>query len=287
MVQVDVFWAYGLGASLGAMAGRQLKEEDQPFYTHHFVKTLIFLSLFWAPTGLLLLLTHPSWECMQVPDALSDLPTWLVLGFGITNITQGILGFWVTVQLFKKGQYYLAHLNWLAGYLGMFFILVYGWDGLGWDRFLYDRDMFPGSPAWHAGLGLTVTERISFLWSGVALTLYTAGLILIPPLVFLYYHFDRTEIVKIRAVTDKKIPHFLVKAGAILAIVFIVGLGSAMGAAYTVHLFKGLVGHVPSYFIGVPVFAAWAYALLYRKGMPIHRLFKILYVAEPNDERYV
>lgn len=286
MVQVDVFWAYGLGASLGAMAGRQLKEEERPFYTHFFVKTLIFLSLFWAPTGLLLLLTHPSWECMQVPNTLSDLPPWVILGFGITNITQGILGFWITVQLFKKDHYYLAHLNWLAGYLGMFFILVYGWDGLGWDRFLYDRDMFSGSPAWHVGLGLTVMERIAFLWSSVAMTLYIDGLILLPPLFFLYYHFDQTESERIEAVTGRKIPQFIVRGSAIFAIIFVVGLGSAMGAAYTVHLFKGLVGHVPSYFIGIPLFSIAAYVFLYRKGMPVHRLFKILYVADRKEERF-
>lgn len=286
MVQVDVFWAYGLGASLAAVAGRQLKEEEKPFYTHFFMKTLIFLALCWAPTGMLLLLKHPSWECMQVPNKLSDIPPWLIIGFGITNVTQGILGFWVTVNLFKKGKYYLGHLNWLIGYLGMFFILVYGWDGLGWDRFLYDRDMWAGSPAWHPGLGLTVMDRISFLWSSVAITLYIDGFILIPPLVFLYYHFDRTELKKINAVTKQKVGHVLLRGCAILCIIFGVALGSAMGAAYTVHLFRDLVGHVPSYFIGIPVFSIASYFLLYRKGMPVHRLFKLLYIVDSDEEKF-
>ncbi len=284
MVQVDVFWAYGLGASLAAVAGRQLRDEDQPFYTHYFVKILLFLSLIWAPTGMLLLLKHPSWECMQVPNSLSDIPPFLILGFGITNVTQGILGFWVTTNLFKNGSYYLGHLNWLVGYLGMFFILVYGWDGLGWDRFLYDRDMFPGSPAWQPGLELTLMDRISFLWSSVAITLYIDGIYLIPPLTFLYYHFDKTEMNKMHPEIKKKAKHRFLRGYSILVIIFGVGLGSAMGAALTVHLFKGLVGHVASYFVGIPIFAIAAYFFLYRKGMPVHWLFKLLYIADKEEE---
>ena len=54
MVQVDVFWAYGLGASLAVAAGRQLKQEPHPFQSKYFVKTIIFLALVWAPTGMLI-----------------------------------------------------------------------------------------------------------------------------------------------------------------------------------------------------------------------------------------
>src|SRR3954469_17508410 len=128
MVQVDVFWAYGWGASLAAAAGPPLVKRERPLESRYFVATLLFLALVWAPTGLLLLLRHPSWETMQVADSFADLPPWLVLAFGITNITQGILGFWVASRLLAAGRTYAAHLNWLMGYFGMFFILLYGWD---------------------------------------------------------------------------------------------------------------------------------------------------------------
>ncbi len=282
MVQVDVFWAYGLGAGLAAAAGRQLKDEDEPFVTTYFIKTLLFLSLIWAPTGMLLLLKHPSWECMQVPNSLSDLPPWLILGFGITNVTQGILGYWITVKLYKSGKYYLANLNWLAGYLGMFFILVYGWDGMGWDRFLYDRDMFPGSPAWQPGLELTSADRLSFFWSSVAITLYIDGAFLIPPMLIMMPKWYRKGARMDGTISEDQIPSIAQGIFVYLFIVFGVGLGSAMGAALTVYLCKYIVGHVASYFVGLPLFAIIAYFLLYRKGMPVHSLFKVLYVKDDD-----
>ncbi len=89
-----MFWAYGFGASLAMASGRQLAKLDQPFYSKYFVWTLLFLALIWAPTGMLLLLGHPSWETMQVAEDLQSIPAFLTLGFGISNVTQGILGFW-------------------------------------------------------------------------------------------------------------------------------------------------------------------------------------------------
>lgn len=279
MVQVDVFWAYGLGAGLAAAAGRQLKEKDNIFVTPYFVKTLLFLSLVWAPTGMLLLLKHPSWECMQVPDKLSDIPPWLILGFGITNVTQGILGYWVTSTLYKNGKYYLANLNWLAGYLGMFFILVYGWDGLGWDRFLYDRDIF--GAAWQPGLDLTFMERLSFLWSSVAITLYIDGIYLIPPLIFMITAWYSEGARSDNSIQEKEIPSKLTVTFIYLFIILGVALGTAMGAGLTVYILSKVVGHIPSYFTGLPLFGALAWLLLYRKGMPVHSLFrKYLYLKE-------
>src|SRR5436305_14014047 len=118
MVQVDVFWAYGWGASLAAAAGPPLVKRERPLESRYFVQTLLFLSLVWAPTGMLLLLRHPSWETMQAAARLSSLSEWLVLGFGITNITQGILGFWVGQRLLAAARDYAAQLDWIRGYFG-------------------------------------------------------------------------------------------------------------------------------------------------------------------------
>src|SRR5262245_41260624 len=99
MVQVDVFWAYGWGAALAAAGGKPLALHNKPFESKYFVKALLFLSLIWAPTGMLLLLRHPSWETMQAADKLQSMSEWLILAFGITNVTQGILGFHVGLRL--------------------------------------------------------------------------------------------------------------------------------------------------------------------------------------------
>ncbi|MDF2446378.1 MAG: hypothetical protein K0S46_1614 [Moraxellaceae bacterium] len=87
MVQVDVFWAYGFGASLAVAAGSRLLKEKKPLESRFFVVTLLFLALIWAPTGMLLLMRHPSWETMQVAADFRSMNEFLVLGFGITNVT--------------------------------------------------------------------------------------------------------------------------------------------------------------------------------------------------------
>ena len=274
MVQVDVFWAYGWGASLAAAAGRPLARSEQPLSTSYFVSTILFLSLIWAPTGMLLLLRHPSWETMQAAPQLSSLSEWLILGFGITNVTQGILGFYIGQRLLRQGQDYLAHLNWLFGYFGMFFILLYGWDGLGYDRFLYDRDMLPGSPAWVPGAatagGVGVVKALGlFLSSSVAKTLYLDGMYLLPPFFWLTARWRRAAAAA--GGTTALSPSSLSIVGTYLGGVFLIGLGSAAVCALTVRSVAYLLGihdqvarglgqapqnslaHIVSYLVGLPL----------------------------------
>ena len=126
MVQVDVFWTYALGASFAAAAGRQLKETAReggsPFYTPYFMRALLFLSILFVPSGVCLLWAFPGWETMFAGDR--NLPAWLVTLFCVTNITQGILGYWVAYKLVEKDRLYWAHMQWVFGYLLMFFILL-------------------------------------------------------------------------------------------------------------------------------------------------------------------
>lgn len=284
MVQVDVFWGYGWGAVMAAAAGKNLLAEKRPFYSEYFVKTVLFLSLFWAPTGMLLLIRHPSWETMQVAHNFYHMNEFLVLGFGLTNITQGILGFWVGYKLMQKGHEYLAHLNWLLGYYGMFFILLYGWDGLGYDRFLYDRDMLSGSPAWIPGAGTLASgiplAILKFLNSSVAWTLYTDGLWLLPPFFWMGLTWTRA---------NGHYPAPLTWLGKQLFAVFGVGLGAAMVSALTVNYVGHLMGvpdhvaralgqvapadvaHLWSYVIGLPLSWGILYAVAFRPGAIAYR----------------
>lgn len=281
MVQVDVFWAYGLGASLAAAAGRQLRREPRPFVTHYFVLTVLFLALVWAPTGLLLLLRHPSWETMQVAPSLSAIPPFVVLAFGVTNVTQGILGYWVGQRLMARGRSELAQLNWLAGYLGMFFILLYGWDGLGYDRFLYDRDMFNGVP-WSPGAGLQRGAGPAILVSSVARTLYLDGVFLVPSLLVL---FGRWSSEGARSVTSPQpAPTARAFAGLYLFAVFFLALPSAGALALGVHFSARLlrafaspaVAHVAAYPLGMSVVALALWALFFAEGRPARALLRKL-----------
>lgn len=85
--------------------GRQLRRGGKPFASVFWAQPLIFLALFWAPTELLLLIRHPSWETMQAAASFADLPVWLVLAFSISNISQGMLGFWVGQKLMHGGAF--------------------------------------------------------------------------------------------------------------------------------------------------------------------------------------
>src|SRR3954464_173517 len=66
MVQVDVFWSYGLGASMGLAAGRQLVSGPRDLMSNpFFLKTVLFAALVFAPSGAYLLWAFPDWETMQ------------------------------------------------------------------------------------------------------------------------------------------------------------------------------------------------------------------------------
>jgi hypothetical protein len=256
---------------------------ERPFESKYFVATALCLSLCWAPTGMLLLLRHPSWETMQVADAFQSISEWLVLGFGITNVTQGLLGFWVGLRLLRRGQGYLAQLNWLFGYFGMFFILLYGWDGLGYDRFLYDRDMLPGSPAWYPGVA-TAAGVLPALWrflrSGVAGTLYLDGAYLLPPFFWLFAGWIRDS----HRQKGGPLPSPVFLSAHYLGGVLLIALGCAAacavgvrGVAYLLgvgdHVARGrgevppaTAAHVASYFIGLPLSLAALWFTVLRPG---------------------
>ena len=107
MVQVDVFWSYGLGATFAAASSRQLlarrraataaeaapvaePQVGPPAHSRwrdpYLLRTLLFLALIFGPSGVYLVWAFPSWETMHV--GTKDMPAWLVTLFAVTNITQ-------------------------------------------------------------------------------------------------------------------------------------------------------------------------------------------------------
>jgi len=279
MVQVDIVWSYAFGATFAACAGRQLAKQSRPFENKWFVFTLLFLSILFAPSGIYLLWEHTQWETMQVARTMSDIPGWLVVLFAVTNITQGILGFWISWKLVRKGNHYGAHVNWMAAWIIFWFILVCGWDCTGYQRFLYDMSVHGGQlwePGRHMGLRFFYASRV--WWTLVIMAIFFA-----PMLIYGYINFIREG-----AKTDETISAEMTP-GPIRILIFsfgaqwVVCLGLAIAAALIVMGFAGLTGSLlAGYCIGLPVFWLAAYFLLFRRKMPMYWIARQLFIQEPG-----
>ncbi|ACL03256.1 conserved hypothetical protein [Desulfatibacillum aliphaticivorans] len=278
MVQVDVFWAYALGSTFASAAARQLKEEDKPFTSKYFVYNLLFLSCIFAPSGIYLLWNFPDWETMQVARSHLDLQAWLVVIFSVTNITQGILGFWISYKFIRMGKFFAAHMQWFLGYFFMFFILLHGWDGLGWQRFLYDSSVNNGAhwaPGMHMGLG--------FLTSNVCYTLLGMGLFVVPGLgIPVIRWIAQGAALDATLPKEKSRQNPLMLGVWLLTAIFAVSLLSAGGAGLAVHYIGKLLGSQGlGFIIGLAAFGAAAYFLLFKPQMPGYRVLQQLFIEEP------
>jgi hypothetical protein len=229
VVQVDVFWSYAIGAGCATAAVRGTPAAR--LVDRRFTATVLYLACAFAPSGVWLLWQFTGWETMHVAADPRDLPGWLVAGFALTNVTQGILGYAVARALLRRGHRYLSWLQMPLGYLAMFFVLAYGWDGTGYRRFFT-----AGTGGWRSG----ALDPAGFLGSDVALTLYGMGAVLVPLLVWLQASWWSPGAGRARV------------AGLILLAVFGVGLGTAV--AVTVLL--ELLGPVPGGLACLPVLVA-------------------------------
>ncbi len=242
VVQVDVFWTYGIGAGFALAAGQQLvkanREDDaSPFDSRYFVNTLLFLSILFVPSGACLLWSNPSWETMHA-GTYQTIPAWLVVLFCMTNITQGILGYWVTYMLMKVKKYYLAFLQVPLGYFGMFFILVNGWDNQGYQRFFSaNRDLY---------LHWSWSNLTSFLTSDVAIILFAFAPFIIP--IILYW--ISSWLVDGYRLSDDVDQTAAAKTGRgrlavmLLGLIFIGTLGWAVVAQVLIHFLGWMIGLV-------------------------------------------
>ncbi|CAA0137451.1 Uncharacterised protein [Mycolicibacterium vanbaalenii] len=278
MVQVDVFWSYAIGAGFAVAATRQIasagrhKDPSGParnrwvrFSSPHRVVTLLYCAVLFAPSGIYLLWAFPDWETMQVATDHGSIPAWVVTLFVITNVTQGLLGYWVAERLILGGRRYAAFLQAGLGYFAMFFVLVHGWDGRGYQRFFSaDQETFQAWPA-----NPTASEALdrvgSWLTSPVALTLAAMSVIVI---VLLWVMLDSLREGYRLAGVDRA-PGALRLIITMLVAVFGVCVVSAIIASVLIHLL--------GWFIGVLVAAGviWFAVIWPRTGLG-YRLFRLL-----------
>lgn len=250
MVQVDVFWSYGIGAGFAYAAQRQLREKPPTeenggwLANKYFNFNLLYLATIFAPSGLYLLWEFTNWETMQAGD--KSMPAWLVTLFAITNVTQGMLGFWVTHKLLAASKRYAALLQVFAGYFGMFFILVHGWDGKGYQRFFsQDRQEF---------LNWTPEHILPWFMSPVAITLGSMGVILIPlmvgPMTRWMTEAQRSALQDPREAASVRTYSPLALAAIMLTLIFGIVLGTAILASVLIHQLGWALGLVAFALVG-------------------------------------
>ncbi len=174
MVQVDIFWSYGMGAGIALAGAKQIINEKKAWWTTEpFILNLLWLALVFVPSGLYLLWSNPGWETMFVARNHESIPAWLVTLFGLTNVTQGILGYYVTAYFLQKRKPTVAKFQAIWSHAAMVFILVFGWDGSGYRRFFYAGT----GEEWHSGVHYDISQ---FFSSQIFFTLLGLGVFFIP-----------------------------------------------------------------------------------------------------------
>ncbi len=263
MVEVDVFWSYGIGAGFAFASGRHAAGkpfQEATFESTHFRDTLLFLACAFAPSGIALVWAFPDWETMHL--GTREMPHWLVALFAATNVTQGALGFFVTRWLLARGRPLAAYLQWVLGYCAMFFILVHGWDGSGYQRFF--------SPTSADLPGWTWATALRWLTSPVAHTLEVEGIFIVPPILGLTTLWVRQGWAKL----GRPAPAGPAAVGATV-LLFSVVVFPLVAIAASVLVRQ--LGWAP----GLLVFAAAAWALLLRRGGLFERHARQLHEGRP------
>lgn len=264
MVQVDVFWSYGIGAGFAVANSRALEGLRQakapasrsPFDHRSFRDALIYLGCLFVPSGAFLIWQFTSWETMHVA-AREDIPGWLMTGFTITNFTQGILGFAVAAWFLQRGKAYAAYLQWVLGHMAMLFILVYGWDGTGYQRFTSStREEF-----------LTWTWATARAWvtGDVAISLMVMGVFVLPGM-FLPMARDLKRAYRSAGQSDKA----KVSTPGLALALFVTLLSGTLATA----VMAKLVMHYLGVALGAPLALAIAYVVAFRPGGLWHRHFR-------------
>lgn len=171
MIQVDVFWAFAMGACFSCLAARQIRIEASVVVNSYFMYNICFLGILFAPSGVFLLWEFPAWETMFVFNR--ELITGsLVAVFASTNVLFGIIGFLVASFFIRRDQVLFANSIWMLGYVIMFGIL-----GFGYKRFTYTGN----AKDWVSGKEFPI---ILFFQSPVFFTLLWMGVAIIPALYY-------------------------------------------------------------------------------------------------------
>lgn len=280
-LQMDLFWVYGIGAGFAATAATQLRDTDKKWWeTKYFGGMLLYLSVFFVPTAAYLLWGFPAWESMHVFNSRGEIPPIVALLQPLSVMGLGTLGFWVTYRLIAAGRMLATQYNWLLGWFGLFFLMLYGWDGQGWQRFLYDPSVMGGS--WSPG----EYSLVEWVTGDVLLTLLVMGVFVIPPLVYLNHRYLKEgEQLEESIFDDSGRRGLLGNTYQFVMVLFVLSIGGAIVAflvAYGVKMAVGLplLGAV----VGPAVTIAGGYVLVTSDSRPLERLFGVMRIGPGRSD---
>ncbi|GGM62423.1 hypothetical protein GCM10012275_36430 [Longimycelium tulufanense] len=272
---IEVVWAYAIGAGFAMASAHQLQERHRNpgiSANRYLLGSVLYVALLVAPAGAYLLAAYPSWSSFHLLDSA---PWWLVGFFYLATVIGAALGFGITQFCVVREWRRWAALQLVGGYFVMTFILAYGWDGRGYQRFLsLSRAEFDGwsSDDFFSNLG-------TWLTSNLAITLYLLGAILLPIMgvMLAYWH-----ITGIRSAEDPLYSRSGITQIAVFAVVAgiaVLGGGVAGGVAASVVI--GLLGWLLG---GLVVTAVILVLFLPRRGLVGQLVDQVILPQESGED---
>ena len=198
MVQVDVFMTFAFSASFAVAAGKQLKKEEKPFYNEYFVKILSYLTLIFVPIGVYLITQFPGWESMfalypylvnvsgSPPGIIPHSAGFIIAAISFIYVLSGIFGYYLAYRFIRADNMKAAHALWLIGFAVIPLIVLIGWDGTGFERFIFAGTWHEWHQ-WKVLGGENPYKWIDFFFSKQFMALLVMGVIAIPPALYFYW----------------------------------------------------------------------------------------------------
>ncbi|NNM00152.1 MAG: hypothetical protein HKO62_05335 [Gammaproteobacteria bacterium] len=230
MVQVDIPWTYGVGASFAVVAQRYLGERfggwREAFTSWPFLQLAAFALFVIGPFTAQLLWIYPDWQLMYALDGPPG--PWAIVAAMFALPLAGVTGYGVAWALLRAGRHYLAFCQFLAGYFLMFFGLSYGWDGTGYQRlFSVSREAL-ANWSW--------AEFTAWSQSAIAGTFNLHMLVIVPYLLFFASWWIARDS---RPATGQ-----WAVVGKLFLLVFVLTVGTAVGCAALLINLGGVTGGI-------------------------------------------
>lgn len=282
-VQAAPLWAYGVGATLAVAAGRQLQWWERSVRgegvrtrsraAHPYLAlTLLYAALLPAPTGVYLMWQNPAWSTMHAAHGHDGVWAGFALLQAASPVVGALLGFLAARLFVLVGAGYWGYLQAVAGYFLLFFTLIHGWDGTGYQRLLSaDPRAFAGWSADGAdgvgGGGSVLNHCLAFATSGTFLALLVFGTAVIGTMLLMEIGWLVEGWRLPGAAADLKVPRVVAVAIA-GAGVHALPFAGALGASVLVRLL--------GWWLGAGVFAVLAGVVLLPRSSPVRKLYALV-----------